>query len=145
MLRWIILFLSSFLLLASSAIAQQPGPIDPAEMMRRLQDPAAMQRMAAEAGKAQQCLEGIDQAKLAALQKRGEAMAQEVERLCAASKKKEALAKALEVSREMRTDPTVKKLRECTKGMTEMMSSMPWSQVPGVTDEPDPTERDICS
>jgi len=135
------------LLLVSPVLvaAQQPPGMDPAEMMRRFQDPAAMQRMAAEAEATQQCIAGIDQAKIEALQARGEAAAKEIETLCAAGKKKEALSRALEMSSEMRADPTVQKLRECTKGMTEMMRSMPWAQLPGVADEPDPTDRDICS
>ncbi|MEZ4331810.1 MAG: hypothetical protein R3F35_08640 [Myxococcota bacterium] len=127
------------------ASAQQPGSADQAEMMRRLQDPAAMQRMAAEAQAAQTCMKEIDRAKLDALEQRGRTASQEIERLCEAGKRDEALARALAVAREMRADPTVQKLRECTKGMAEMARNLPIARIPGVRDEPEPTERDICS
>ncbi len=138
------LLLLSLGLAPSAGFAQPPQGVDP-ELLKRLQDPEAMQRMAAEAEAAQKCLEGIERKKLEALRTRGEAASAEVERLCAEGKKQEALARALALSREMRGDPTVKKLRECTKGMSAMMQRMPLSQLPGVQDRPDPTDDDICS
>lgn len=144
MTRLILLALSLFAF-PGLALAQQPGRIDHAEMMRRMQDPAAMERMMKEAEAAQQCMAGIDRAKLEALEQRGRKMSNEIERLCEAGKKDEALKKALAFGREMRDDATVKKLRECSKGMTEMMQGMPWAQMPGVKDEPEPTDDDICS
>jgi hypothetical protein len=45
----------------------------------------------------------------------------------------------------MRSDGTVKQVRECTKDMGEMMKGMPMSTVPGVTDDSEPTASDICS
>jgi len=125
--------------------AQQPRNADQAEMMRRFQDPAAMQKMAEQAEAAQKCMEGIDQKELDALQKRAEAASKEIERLCAAGKKDEALTRGLALSREMRSNATIKKLRECTKDMSEMMKGMMPTQMPGMNDEPDPTDRDICS
>ena len=46
---------------ASLANAQQPGNFDPSQLQRLFQDPAAMERTAAEAEAAQKCMEGIDQ------------------------------------------------------------------------------------
>lgn len=137
--------LMTFLLVwaPSLAFAQQPGNFDP-EMMRRMQDPAAMQEMAAQAKAAQKCMESIDRTKVDALQKRAEAASKEIDGLCAAGKKKEALARGLTLSREMRSDATVKKLRDCTAGMSEMMQGMIPSGLPGMNDEPDPTDSDIC-
>ena len=145
MKRWVLLVLS-FSLLSGLAFAQRPpGQMDPNEMMRMMQDPAAMERMMREAEAASKCMEGIDEKQLKALERRGQKMSDEIEQLCAAGKKDEALKKALAYSREMRDDATIKKLRECSKGMTEMMEGMPWAQMPGVKDEPEPTNDDICS
>jgi len=140
-----LLFFVWLVSLPGLAFAQQPGRMSPEEMMKYYQDPAAMERMAREAEAAQKCMEGVDQKKLEALQRRAEAASREVDRLCKAGKKDEALAKALALGQEMRDDATMKKMRECAKGMTEMMKSMPWAQMPGMTDEPDPSDDDICS
>lgn len=129
----------------STVAAQQPGGMDPAEMMRRLQDPAAMQRMIKEAEAAQRCMEGIDQSKLEALQRRGRKMGDEIDALCKEGKKDEALAKGLSFYKEVRSDPTILKLRECAKDMTEMVESMGLAEMPGVKDESEPTRGDICS
>lgn len=138
----LLLFLTGFF--PGHGLAQQPPGIDP-EMMKRLQNPEAMQRMAAEAEAAQRCMAGIEQEKLNALKKRGEAASREIDQLCAAGKKDEALARAVALGKEMRSDPTIKKLRECTKGMSAMMQGTPWGQMPGVQDQPDPSDEDICS
>ena len=45
----------------------------------------------------------------------------------------------------MKSNATVKKLRECTKGMSAMMQGMPLAGVPGVSDDAEPTDDDICS
>ena len=130
----------------SLAFAQQPGQMDPNEMMRMMQqDPEAMQRMMREAEAAAKCMEDIDEKKLKALERRGKKVTKEIEQLCEAGKKDEALAKALTFAGEMRDDPTIKQLRKCSEGMTEMMQGMSWAQMPGVSDEPDPTDDDICS
>jgi hypothetical protein len=143
------LFLSLVLALATLsgvAFAQQPGQMDPAEMMKYMQDPAAMQRMAQQAEAAQRCMKDIDQKKLEALQKRAEATSREVDKLCKAGKKDEAMTRAIDLAKELRDDATIKKVRECTKGMSEMMKDMPWAQMPGMIDEePDPSKDDICS
>jgi hypothetical protein len=136
----VLLWLAS---LPGLAFAQQPGGMDPAEMMKHFNDPAAMQRMAEQAQAAQTCMKDVDQKKLDALQKRAEAASREIDRLCKAGKRDEALAKALELGQEMQSDATVKKMRECTKGMMEMFKNMPWSQVLGIEDEPG--EDDVCS
>jgi len=135
---------------ALSSAQQQPG-LDPAQMqkmMERFQDPAAMQKMQQQAVAAQKCVEGIDETQLEALRVRAEAAGKEIDTLCKAGKKTEALAKGLELSRELNADVTVKKIRECSKDMTEMMQDMPWAQMNGFDDlktEKTPTQDDICS
>ena len=90
-------------------------------------------------------MEGIDQKQLDALQKKAEAASDEIDRLCAAGKKTEALAKGIELAREMQSNKTVKKLRECTKDMSEMMKGMMPKMAPEMHDDSEPTESDICS
>jgi len=147
-MKRLILFL---LAVSATASAQQPQGIDPSqmqEMMKRFQDPAAMQKMQQQAEAARQCMEGIDQAQLDALRARAEAASHEIEKLCAAGKRTEALTKGLELSKDLQADTTVKKMRECSKGMSEMMQDMPWAQVSGLEGletEKVPTDDDICS
>lgn len=141
-------FLLGFPLLAT---AQQPPSFDPSqmqEMMKRFQDPAAMQKMQEQAEAARQCMEDIDQAKLDALRVKAEAAGQEIERLCKAGKKDAALKKGLALSRELQSDATVKKLRECSEEMTEMMQDMPWAKMgdtKALEASKQPTSNDICS
>ena len=150
--RWILFSLPSLLLaLPLLATAQQAPSFDPSqmqEMMKHFQDPAAMQKMQQQAEAARQCMEGIDQAKLEALQKRAEAAGKEIDKLCKAGQKSEALDRGLALSRELRSDATLIKLQECSKNMTDMMKDMPWAQMGGqqaIEASKDPTPTDICS
>jgi len=149
MLRMIVL--AAVALAPAVALAQMPqgmpSGMDAEALMRQFNDPAAMERMQREAEAAQACFSKISEAELKALEKKGKQAGEEIEALCAAGKKSEALAKAMKLSREMQNDPTVKQIRECSKNMTEtqrMMQNMPWAQVPGVDDEA-PSDDDICS
>lgn len=142
--RFIPTALLACLLLAPSLVSAQ-APAGMEEMMRRFQDPAAMQRMAQQAQAAQQCMEKIDRAKLDALQRRAEKASQEIDGLCKAGKRDEALRKGLSLYEEMRKDATITQLRACTKDMAAMLEGMPWGDMPGVKDEGNPTRDDICS
>lgn len=131
------------------AQAQAPQGIDPAALMRQFQDPAAMERMAREAEAAQKCFEKISKSEIEALERKGKRAAAEIDSLCAAGKRDEALERAIALSREMQNDPTVLQLRKCADDMKEtqlMLQSMPWTQMPGVDedDEP-PTKDEVCS
>jgi len=152
MTRLILFSLVTFLLAAPLlAAAQQPPSFDSSqmqEMMRRFQDPAAMQKMQEQAEAAQKCMEEIDQAKLDALRVKAEAASEEIERLCKAGKKDAALKKGLALSRELQSDATVGKLRECSEEITDMMKDMPWAQMGGTETleaSKEPTSNDICS
>ena len=140
-----------FAMIPALSSAQLPQDFDPAQMqkmMKRFQDPAAMQKMQQQAEEARQCMEGIDRTQLEALQVRAEAAGKEIDTLCKAGKKAEALTKGLELSRDLNADATVTKIRECSKSMTEMMQDMPWAQMKGLEDletEKTPTRDDICS
>ncbi len=135
----------------SIANAQQPPGFDPAqmqEMMKKFQDPAAMQKLQQQAEAASRCMEGIDENKLRTLQSRAEAAGKEIDELCAAGKKDEALRKGLTLSRELQNDATVKKLRVCSEELGDAMKDLPWASMSGIEDlESDmtPTSQDICS
>lgn len=106
----------SLLLLPLVASAQnspygQPSQADMQNMMQN------MQRMS-------ECMADVDQARLEALSREAQAMSDEIERLCAAGDEAAAVAKALKFGREMNNDPTVKKMRECTRGMPQMMAQI---------------------
>lgn len=140
-----------FLLIPAVAMAQQPPGYDPnqmQEMMKRFQDPAAMAKMQQQAEAAQKCMKGIDESKLEALKTRAEAAGNEIKKLCTAGKKAEALSKGMKFSQELNSDPTVKKLRECSQHMTDMMKGMPGFDMSGLEDlqsKKTPTDDDICS
>ena len=149
MLRMIVL--AAVVMAPAVALGQMPqgmpAGMDAEALMRQFNDPAAMERMQREAEAAQACFSKISEAELKALEKKGKQAGEEIEALCAAGRKSEALAKAMKLSREMQNDPTVKQIRECSKNMTEtqqMMQNMPWAQVPGVDDEA-PSDDDVCS
>jgi hypothetical protein len=149
--RWIALAL--FVLFVSTglperAASQQPPGMDPArmqEMMKQMQDPAVMQRMQQQAEASRACMNEIDPDRLEALEKRGKAVGQEIEALCAAGKKDAALARGIAFHKELEGDPTIGKLRECSKGMTEMMKGMPGFAPSELAREQAPERDDICS
>lgn len=149
--RWIqlalfVLFLSTTL--PERATSQQPPGMDPArmqEMMKQMQDPAVMQRMQQQAEASRACMNEIDPDRLEALKTRGEAVGREIETLCAAGKKDAALARGIAFHEELQGDPTIEKLRECSKGMTEMMKNMPGFGPGELVREEAPERDDICS
>jgi hypothetical protein len=132
-------------------LAQQPPGFDPAqmqEMMKKFQDPAAMQKLQQQAEAASRCMEGIDEKQLRGLQARAEAAGEEIDKLCAAGKKDEALRQGLKLSRELQNDATVKKIRACSAELGDMMKDMPWANMTGLEDiesDTPPTRNDICS
>lgn len=135
------------------ALAQQPPGLDPAqmqqmqEMMKQFQDPAAMKKLQEQAEAASRCMEDIDEKKIRALQTRTEAVAKEIDALCAAGKKDEALKKGLSLSRELQNDESVKKVAACSQQLGETMKDMPWASMLGVANldsETPPTSAEIC-
>ena len=77
-----------------------------------------------------------------------EAAGEEIEALCKAGDKAGALSKGLELSRELQSDATLKKVQECSKGIGEMMGGMfetQMKEIRGLQNEGTPTETDICS
>lgn len=151
----VILSLTFLIGVALEASAQQPPPgmpgMDPAkmqEMMKKFQDPEAMARLQKQAAAASECMEGIDRAEIEALQAKAEKARAEIDRLCSAGQKDAALKHGLKLSRELRSDATVKQLRECSKPLGDSMQGMPWAQTADIDElknDTPPTASDICS
>jgi len=145
MTRSTAIVLALLFFLTPVAHAQNPQRIDPNEMMRMMQDPAAMQKMAEEAKAAEQCLAKIEQADLDALERKARAAGDEIDRLCKAGKRDEAMKKALSLAREMNSNETLTTLRTCTKDLSETMKKMVPISIPDFDDDLEPNESDICS
>jgi hypothetical protein len=107
------LLLILLLIIPAVSIAQNPHGMDPAKMMQRFDDPAAMQKMAAKAQAMQTCIAKIDQAKIDALEAQATALSDKIKALCDAGKKDETLKQAMSMGKKMQSDPTVKALRGC--------------------------------
>ncbi len=108
------------MLLPLLAVAQTPPAFDPSKMPSG----AGMQAMMQQAQKMASCMADVDQTKLEDLAKEAQALSDEINALCASGKESEALSKALSFSREMRADPTIAQVQECTRGMNEMMAQV---------------------
>ncbi|MGV6806877.1 MAG: hypothetical protein ACWA5K_03125 [bacterium] len=101
---------------------------------------ALMERMQA----FQMCLQTIDQAQLAAMEKQSRAFQNEVNALCQRDQRDDAQALALEFSLDMASQPVVTKLRECQALMGDMSSFMPQMADSGFPTEEDIQSRHIC-
>ena len=140
-----ILFALSVLLFAAPAAqAQNAQGFDPNELMRMMQNPEEMQRMADQAKAAEKCMAGIEQSDLDALERKAREAQSEIERLCKEGKREQALAEGVTLAREMAKDETVVTLRECTKELGETMKKIVPMSIPGIDDDSEPTESDIC-
>ncbi len=103
--------------LASSVISTQQQ-----KMIEKFQNmsPQEMEAQMQAAQKASQCMGNVNQEKLQGLQARGEALNQKIDALCAAGKDKEANRISRTEGRRLVNDPTVKKMRRCTKDMVAL-------------------------
>lgn len=132
-------------LFSCTALAQMPPGFDQQKMMEQFANPAAMQQMADQAQAMQTCMAKIDKQKLDALMAEAKAESQEIDRLCDAGKKDEALDKAMAMGRKMQADPTFKQVQGCTQGMAEMLKNMPIGQLSTFEPGDEPSQDDICS
>ena len=105
---------------------------------------ADMQNFQQQMQKMQACMADVDQAELQALQQRGKALQAEVQQLCASGKRDRAQQRAMKGGLEIASDPTIKKLRECSgmmPSMAKMMPKIPYAESP--TDKEDSSGH-IC-
>lgn len=107
------LFAIPVLLASAGVIAQSPP--SQADIERMLQGAQAMQK----------CMANIDEAAIERLAARGEKMQAELDSLCAAGKRAEAQAKAMEYGAEFMKDPAAKAMKVCTEHSKGMMQAPP--------------------
>jgi len=82
--------------------------------------------MMQQAQKMQACMGSIDQSQISAFEQRSKAAEARVKSLCASGKRDEAQDEAMAFALEMKANPEIQKIMECTKGMGNMMSGMPY-------------------
>ena len=119
------------LLLPAMAIAQNYQGMSEQDMQNMMEK---MQEM-------QTCMQGIDQSRMDALERRAKEMEAEVNSLCAKGRRDAAQNRAMTFSREMANDPDVQKMRKCGDGMKGMMPMMPMM---GQVDKPEKSGGHIC-
>ena len=98
-----------------------------------------MQNMMQKMQEMQQCMESIDQSKLEKLQGRSEKFKQEIDSLCAEGKRDKAQKRAMAFAKEISSDPSMKKMQECSKLAQGAMPNMPQ-----VFEEKDYSQHHIC-
>jgi hypothetical protein len=72
-----------------------------------------MQKMMANAGKLQTCMQNIDPTVMQRIEEKGNAIQTEIKTLCATGKRDEALQKAMVYGKEMSESGDFKQLRDC--------------------------------
>jgi hypothetical protein len=117
------------LILPATGMAQNypgMGETDTQQMMQQMQ-------------RAQACMAGIDQAQLQTFGERAERVDARVKSLCASGKRDEAQQEAVTFAREVNSNPSMLKMRECSR----MMSGMPG--MPAIPQGPSEDDnRHIC-
>ncbi|MCB1746699.1 MAG: hypothetical protein KDK06_05965 [Gammaproteobacteria bacterium] len=120
--------------LVGSARAQAP---DQAEMQRLMEqarqmqqnmpalDATQIQQMQAKAQEMQACMQNVDQSALQALQQEGAAVGKEIKALCAAGKRDQARARAMDYGRRVAGSPALAEMRKCGEMMQGMMGALP--------------------
>jgi predicted lipoprotein len=101
----------TFLLLPLLANAQMPPQFDQQQIQAMMQN----------AQKMQTCIQNVDQSQMQAFEQKGKQMEQQVDALCAAGHRDEALAKAMSFSQEISSDPAIIELKKCQEMMQGIM------------------------
>ena len=123
------------------AVAQSMPNFDPSKMPSA----ADMQKMMQKAQEMQQCMAKIDTAALEQLESRGEEVRRELGGLCESGQEDDALALAIDFSRELASTPAVQQAQACAEGLPEMLAAMPFEQMAeqyAATDDDAP--EDFC-
>jgi DNA-binding transcriptional regulator YbjK len=100
-----------------------------------------MQNMMQQMQKMQTCMQDIDQSRLQALEQRATAVEAEVKSLCTSGKRDAAQQEAIAFSREIMSDPDIRKMRKCTENMKDMMPRMPYMDQ---ASKPDTAASHVC-
>lgn len=128
MSRWVIAVAGMLLCLnvtAQSLSAQQRSMIEQLQNMTPEQREAFMAKMQKQAQVTQSCFENVDQAKIKALEARGQEVSAKIDALCKAGKTREAEAFAQQEGRKMMSDPTARQLSNCSQGFSKAFDFSP--------------------
>ncbi len=102
-----------------------------------------MQQMMQQAEAMQQCMAKIDQSALPELEAKGRKMQAEIEALCQAGKRDEAMATGMKYGAEISSSPEIQAMRKCSEMAPQMMAQMQ-SMMPEIPDEEDDSSGHIC-
>lgn len=112
-----------FTLLAMPAIAfAQNNP----QQMNQQQ----MQAMMGKMQEMQTCMQQVDRAKMEEIGQRAKKVDAEIKALCAKGERDDAQDLAIEFGEEIKDEPNIKLMRECSKGMEGMMQDIPFGAKP---------------
>ncbi len=124
-------FILVVLLAPAGALAQNPGAMNQGNMQNMMQ---VMQQV-------QECMAGIDEAKLQELQVKSEKMSREIDSLCSQGQRDKAQKTAITFGREIASDPTLKQMQKCgemAQGALPMMGNVE------TYDEKEYANRHVC-
>ncbi len=124
-------FILVVLLAPAGALAQNPGAMNQGNMQNMMQ---VMQQV-------QECMAGIDEAKLQELQVKSEKMSREIDSLCSQGQRDKAQKTAITFGREIASDPTLKQMQKCgemAQGALPMMENVE------TYDEKEYANRHVC-
>ena len=124
-------FILVVLLAPAGALAQNPGAMNQGNMQNMMQ---VMQQV-------QECMAGIDEAKLQELQVKSEKMSREIDSLCSQGQRDKAQKTAITFGREIASDPTLKQMQKCgemAQGVLPMMGNVE------TYDEKEYANRHVC-
>ena len=110
-------FILVVLLAPAGALAQNPGAMNQGNMQNMMQ---VMQQV-------QECMAGIDEAKLQELQVKSEKMSREIDSLCSQGQRDKSQKTAITFGREIASDPTLKQMQKCgemAQGALPMMGEV---------------------
>lgn len=96
-------------------------------------------RMNQQAQKMQACMAKIDMAEVEKLRVKAEAASAEIQALCDAGKRDEALSAAIRLGRELQSEPVMKDMQDCSE-MLQDMPAFAWQQYEAAGGE----SKDIC-
>lgn len=124
-------FILVVLLAPVYALAQNPGAMNKGNMQNMMQ---VMQQV-------QECMAGIDEAKMQELQVKSEKMSREIDSLCSQGKRDKAQKTAISFGKEIVSDPTMKQMQKCgemAQGAMPMMGNVE------TYDEKEYANRHVC-
>ncbi len=104
-------------------------------------DPQQMQAMMQKAQQVQECMSKISEEEMRAVQEKMQKMQNEVDALCQAGKRDEAMEKAMDMAKEISQDPTLKQMKKCGEIMKGVIPPLP--EIANLREDGKP-KRHVC-